>query len=345
MYKSLIRPILFLISPETVHHIIVYTLKFVLKIPGIKEALKKYYNVPDSKLQRDIAGLTFKNPIGLAAGFDKKANLYSEMSVFGFSFIEIGTITPQPQPGNKRPRSFRLPKDSALINRMGFNNEGVEQAIKNLRNRKSNVIIGGNIGKNTATPNINAIEDYKYNFTKLYNYVDYFAVNVSCPNISNLTELQDNESLYNILFTIVNIRSSMPIRKPIFLKISPDLTFSQIDDIIDIVKRTQIDGIIATNTTTKRDNLKTASAKVVEIGKGGLSGTPLRKRSTEIIRYINEKSKSSIPIIGVGGIMTPSDALEKLEAGASLIQVYTGFIYEGPSFVKKINKELLKKFE
>ncbi len=342
MYKYLIRPILFLISPESVHKLIVSGLKIAFLFPFIKKGVKKFYSIPDSKLQRNIAGLTFNNPIGLAAGFDKQANLYSNMSVFGFSFIEIGTITPKPQSGNKRPRSFRLPKDSALINRMGFNNIGVEEAVKNLKKRKGNVIIGGNIGKNTSTPNANAVDDYKYCFTKLYNYVDYFAVNVSCPNISNLTELQDNEALYNILFTIVNIRSNMPLQKPIFLKISPDLTFSQIDDIIDIVKRTQIDGIIATNTTTKRDGLITSSTTVNNIGKGGLSGKPLRKRSTEIIKYISDKTKNTIPIIGVGGIMSTSDAIEKLKAGASLIQLYTGFIYEGPGFIKKINKKILE---
>lgn len=342
MYKSVIRPLLFLFGAEGVHKMVSIMLKIGFVIPGIPQLTRKIYNVRSPHLAKTIAGLKFDNPVGLAAGFDKNAFLYNELSNFGFAFVEIGTVTPKPQPGNKKPRLFRLIKDQALINRMGINNVGVDRVVKRLKKRKSNVVIGGNIGTNTETPSPLSINDYIFCFKRLYNYVDYFVVNVSCPNITNATELQDKEFVLKLLLRLVDLRYKMVVKRPIFLKISPDLNFNQVDDVIDIVKRTQIDGIVATNTTIKRQNLHTPFEKVNEIGFGGLSGKPINKRSTEIIRYICEKSRNSFPVIGAGGVVSPQDALEKLNAGASLVQIYTGFIYEGPGIVKKINQHILK---
>lgn len=341
MYKSFLRPILFLLPAELVHRLVSVLIKISFKIPGIPELLRKVYVIRNPHLTRVVAGLKFDNPVGLAAGFDKNARLFNEFATFGFSFIEIGTVTPKAQPGNQKPRLFRLPKDKALINRMGINNQGIEKIVKRLKKRRSNVIVGGNIGKNTSTLTSEAIHDYILCFKKLYNYVDYFVVNVSCPNISNSSELQDKEFILKLLLRLVDLRANMVIKRPIFLKIAPDLNFRQIDDVIDIVKRSQIDGIVATNTTIKRQHLLTPFEKVNDIGNGGLSGKPINKRSTEIIRYICEKSRNSFPVIGVGGIMSPEDAFEKLKAGASLVQLYTGFIYEGPAIVKRINQFLL----
>lgn len=343
MYKSIIRPILFLISPESVHRLVVGLLKGVFFIPGVKCILAKFYKVEDPSLKRSILGLSFSNPVGLAAGFDKNAEFYNDFSAFGFSFIEIGTVTPKPQPGNPKPRSFRLKKDQALINRMGFNNKGVANAVNNLKKGDRKVIIGGNIGKNTNTPNENAISDYLYCFKELYDHVDYIAVNISCPNVVNLRNLQDGEHLGQIFGTLTNERKQRAVYKPILLKVSPDLSFDQLDETIQKAVEMGIDGFIATNTTTSRDGLITPNDTVNQIGNGGLSGAPLTKRSTEIIRYIHSKTAGSKPIIGVGGILTAEDAIEKLEAGASLVQVYTGFIYTGPSIVKKINRAILRK--
>ncbi|MBN2613686.1 MAG: quinone-dependent dihydroorotate dehydrogenase [Bacteroidales bacterium] len=341
MYRYLIRPILFLIPPETIHKLIVIILKWVNIIPGSSDLLQKLFINKRNIANITFCGLQFNSPVGLAAGFDKNADFYNEFSSFGFGFIEIGTVTPYPQPGNAKPRSFRLKQDSALINRMGFNNKGADYVVNNLKKaRKKGLIIGGNIGKNTSTPNNLAADDYEICFGKLYDYVDYFVVNVSCPNISNLSELQDPKALEEILIRLVNHRKQRSVYKPVLLKISPDLTFQQIDEIIEIYYKTKIDGIVATNTSINRNNLKTGSDKVQRIGKGGLSGKPLTERATSVIRYISEKSEKRIPIIGVGGIMTPRDAIEKIEAGASLIQIYTGFIYEGPFIVKRINKAL-----
>jgi dihydroorotate dehydrogenase len=303
--------------------------------------LKHIFVVKNPKLERNVFGLNFTNPVGLAAGFDKNAEVYREFANFGFGFIEIGTVTPKAQPGNPKPRSFRLKKDTALINRMGFNNLGVDEAVKRLKNRKSNVIIGGNIGKNTATPNESAVNDYLYCFERLYDYVDYFVVNVSCPNITNLHELADRDNLLEILGCLANARKQKEKYKPILLKIAPDLNLNQVDDVIDVIKITGTDGIVATNTSISRDGLVTPEDNVNEIGRGGLSGKPIAQKSTRIIRYIHEKTNGNIPIIGVGGVITPEDALEKLEAGASLVQVYTGFIYSGPAIVKKINQKIL----
>jgi dihydroorotate dehydrogenase len=345
MYKHFIRPILFLIYPETVHHMVVGIIKVLFSIPGIAYLSNSYFKVNHPSLKRTVFGLEFDNPVGLAAGFDKNAGFYNEFSKLGFSFIEIGTVTPKGQSGNPKPRSFRLPQDNALINRMGFNNLGADEVVKNLKKRKTRIIIGGNLGKNTLTPNNLAVNDYTFTFNKLYDYVDYFVVNVSCPNISDLHELQDKDSLIEILNSIMIERSKKQKEKPILLKISPDLNFTQIDEVIEIVAETKIDGIVATNTTTGRYKLSATAKKIHQIGNGGMSGLPLKDRSTEIIKYISTKTAGKVPIIGVGGIMTPFDALEKLRAGASLVQVYSGFIYEGPALVKQINKAILENKE
>ena len=343
MYKGIIRPLLFLLQPETVHRLVVALVKIFFGIPGVKSLIGSIYRIRNEKLQRQVFGLKFENPVGLAAGFDKDATFFKQFSAFGFAFIEVGTITPVRQPGNPRPRSFRLKKDKALINRMGFNNEGAIHAADRLRKRHANLIIGGNLGKNTATPNEKAVEDYAAVFQELYEVADYFAVNVSCPNISDLSHLQDRDQLEGILSRLGSIRSKKAIRKPVLVKISPDLNNDQIDDVIDLIIQYEMDGIIATNTTITREGLTSEPDRVAMIGRGGLSGSPIRDRSTEIIRYIHKKTGGKLPIIGVGGIMSPEDAMDKLDAGASLIQIYTGFVYEGPSIVRKINKAILNK--
>lgn len=338
MYKQLIRPILFCFDPEAVHHFTFSAVRIANKIPGFSSLFKSLYEVNDKRLEREVFGLKFKNPVGLAAGFDKDAKLYQELSNFGFGFIEIGTLTPKGQEGNPKQRLFRLKEDSAIINRMGFNNGGVEAAVKRLKQNKG-VLIGGNIGKNKVTPNEEAVKDYEICFNALFDYVDYFVVNVSSPNTPNLRALQDKEPLTQLLQTLQNLNNTKSAPKPILLKIAPDLTDEQLLDIIDIVKETKIAGVIATNTTISREGLQSIN----RIEAGGLSGKPLTKRSTEVIRFLSEKSNKAFPIIGVGGIHTAEDAIEKLEAGASLIQLYTGFIYEGPALVKAINKKILEK--
>ncbi len=342
MYKGILRPILFLFNPESVHKIVVALIKAAFVIPGVKYLFKALYSQKDPRLQREVFRLKFVNPVGLAAGFDKNAAFFNPFSAFGFSFIEVGTVTPVGQAGNPKPRSFRLTGDSALINRMGFNNIGAVKVARRLARRRTRIIIGGNIGKNTETPNEDAAEDYASCFTSLYDVVDYLVVNVSCPNINDLGHLQDREQLAVILARLTHIRSSREIRKPILVKISPDLNFRQIDDVLDLIRENGIDGIVATNTTITRNGLNTSTERVEEIGSGGLSGKPLRERSTEIIRYIHDKTGGQLPIIGSGGIMSPADALSKIEAGATLVQVYTGFIYEGPALVKRINRALLQ---
>ncbi|MFT3794265.1 quinone-dependent dihydroorotate dehydrogenase [Flavobacterium sp.] len=337
MYKLLIRPIFFWFDPEEIHYFTFSLIRNLSKIPGFSALFRSLYEVKDQRLEREVFGLKFKNPVGLAAGFDKDAKLYQELSDFGFGFIEIGTLTPKPQDGNPKKRLFRLREDSAIINRMGFNNGGVDAAVERLKKNK-NVLIGGNIGKNKVTPNEEAVSDYEICFEALYEHVDYFVVNVSSPNTPNLRELQDKEPLTNLLQTLQNKNAAKPKQKPILLKIAPDLTDSQLLDIIDIVNETKIAGVIATNTTISRDGLQSENKAEM----GGLSGKPLTKRSTEVIRFLSEKSNQSFPIIGVGGIHTAEDAIEKLKAGASLVQLYTGFIYEGPALVRDINKKLLK---
>ena len=306
--------------------------------------MKSSFQLDDPKLEREVFGLKFKNPVGLAAGFDKDAKLIDEMAMLGFGFIEIGTLTPKPQAGNPQPRLFRLPEDEALINRMGFNNGGVKEAVERLKKRKSDVIVGGNIGKNKITPNENAVDDYLICLDALHPYVDYFVVNVSSPNTPNLRDLQEKEPLKALLSAVKQANDQKPKPKPILLKIAPDLTDGQLDDIVEIVLETKIDGLIATNTTIDRSQLKTDPKKVKEIGAGGVSGKVLGKRSTEVIRYLSERSNKAFPIVGVGGIYSAEDAIEKLEAGASLVQIYSGMIYEGPGLIKRIKKGLLAYF-
>lgn len=342
MYKLILRPILFLFDPEKVHHFIFKLIKLSNAIPGVAAINRSVYGVNDHRLERELFGLKFKNPVGIAAGFDKNAVLFNELENYGFGFLEVGTATPKPQIGNPQKRLFRVKQDAAIINRMGFNNLGADVIANNLRHKKTRLIIGGNIGKNTATPNDKALDDYIYNFEVLHSVVDYFVVNVSCPNVKNLTKLQDTDFLTKLLFKLKEINASKNIQRPILLKIAPDLNEPQLDEIIELVATTKIDGIIATNTTTSRDQLTISNEEIEAIGNGGLSGKPLKERSTEVIRYLAQKSNKAFPIIGVGGIHSAADALEKIEAGADLVQVYTGFIYEGPGLVKKINKAILK---
>jgi dihydroorotate dehydrogenase len=342
MYKLIIKPLFFLVQPERIHHLVFKLIKFFCRIPGIPAILKSIFVLNDKRLERKLFGLTFPNPVGLAAGFDKDAKLFDELGYFGFGFIEIGTLTPKAQPGNEKPRMFRLPEDEGLINRMGFNNGGVDEAVVRLKNRKTKIIVGGNIGKNKVTPNEEAVNDYEKCFEALFDHVDYFVVNVSSPNTPGLRALQDKEPLTKLLFRVKELNAQKKNPKAILLKIAPDLTNEQLDDIVEIVKDTKIDGVIATNTTIDRSSLKTDSSKVEALGAGGLSGKPLTTRSVEVVKYLSDKSNKAFPIIGVGGIHTGKDAVEILKAGASLVQVYTGFIYEGPGIVKNINKEILK---
>ncbi len=343
MYRSLIRPLLFLFPPETIHHLLVRSLRFFFKLPGLRALCMRFFHVRDPRLEREFLGMRFANPVGLAAGFDKNAEIYHEFHAFGFSFIEIGTVTPEAQDGNPRPRSFRIRKDRGLINRMGFNNKGAEAARRNLaKPRPKGLVLGGNLGKNTATPNEEAVADYEAVFRALYEGVDYFVVNVSCPNITDLRELQDQDGLEAILGRLLEIRSGFEVSKPILLKISPDLNDAQLDATVSLVQRLKIDGIVATNTTVKREGLKTSKEEIEAIGKGGMSGAPLTRRSLEVVRYIARKTGGKLPLIAVGGIMSVEDALKMFAAGASLIQLYSGFIYEGPALARRINKALLK---
>ena len=337
MYKLIIRPILFLFDPEKVHYFTFSMIRFLYKIPGFAALLQALYAVRDPRLETEVFGLKFKNPVGLAAGFDKDAKLYKELSGFGFGFIEIGTLTPVAQPGNPKKRLFRLREDKAIINRMGFNNGGVNEAVQRLK-RNDGVLIGGNIGKNKNTPNENAISDYAICFDALYDHVDYFVVNVSSPNTPDLRALQDKEPLTALLHALQQLNRQKILQKPILLKIAPDLSDTQLLDIIDIVAETKIAGVIATNTTISREGLQSANQSEM----GGLSGKPLSARSTEVIRFLCSNSNNAFPVIGVGGIHSAADALEKLEAGARLVQLYTGFIYEGPALVKAINKAILQ---
>lgn len=342
MYKNLIRPILFLLPPEAAHNFTTKLLKLLNRLPGTGMLFNKLYCNESPALEREVFGLRFKNPVGLAAGFDKNAMMIDELAAFGFGFIEIGTLTPLPQSGNPLPRMFRLSADKGLINRMGFNNEGVVAAVKRLKKRKSNILVGGNIGKNKVTPNEQAIQDYEICYDALYDVVDYFVVNVSSPNTPGLRELQEKEPLKKLLNTLKIKNQASPHPKPLLLKIAPDLTWQQLDDIIEICLELKMDGIIATNTTISREGLMTPKKTIEKYGAGGLSGKPMKNRSVEVIRYLHQKTGGKIPIIGVGGITTPKDAIEKLEAGASLIQLYTGFIYEGPALICKINNAIIQ---
>ena len=346
MYKRILLPLLFRFDAETIHHSVTTLLKFALALPGVSALCRKLYLVEDKRLERTLFGLTFPNPIGMAAGFDKNAELVSELADMGFGFVEIGTVTPRPQPGNPRPRLFRLKTDAGLINRMGFNNKGAGPATGRLREFAKNrngrrVIVGGNIGKNKDTPNENALDDYLLSFRELFDAVDYFVVNVSSPNTPGLRDLQEREPLTRLLTALQTENRQHARPKPILLKIAPDLTNGQLDDIIAIVSDTGIAGVIATNTTINRADLTTPATEVTNMGAGGVSGRPLQNRATEVIRYLHQQSGGAFPIIGVGGIFTAADAREKLAAGASLVQVYTSFIYEGPALAKRICKGLL----
>ncbi|WP_445381648.1 quinone-dependent dihydroorotate dehydrogenase [Robiginitalea sp. IMCC43444] len=343
MYRIFIRPLLFLFDPEAVHHFSFWAISWSRRL-GLSPLIRKIYSLQDPRLEREVFGLKFPNPVGLAAGFDKDARLFRELSDFGFGFIEIGTLTPKPQAGNPRKRLFRLKADQAIINRMGFNNKGVLEAVEHLKTGHK-VLVGGNIGKNKTTPNKEAAKDYLICFEVLFAYVDYFVVNVSSPNTPGLRELQEKEPLTQLLQMLKKDNKRLAeqngvAQKPILLKIAPDLTDSQLLDIIDIIAKTRLDGVIATNTTIARDKLKSDYILVEQ--NGGLSGKPLRERSTEVIRFLVEKSNNAFPVIGVGGIHSPEDALEKLQAGASLVQLWTGFVYEGPGLVKRINRRLLE---
>lgn len=342
MYKLLIRPIFFLFDPEKIHHFTFSAIKILFIIPGIGALLRGIYQVNDVRLERKIFGLKFKNPVGLAAGFDKNAVLYNELANFGFGFIEIGTVTPKGQAGNLKKRLFRLKSDKGIINRMGFNNEGLEAAIEQLKKNKGKLIIGGNIGKNTDTLPEDYTNDYLVCFNELHPYVDYFVLNVSCPNVGSHAKLNDKDYLEELIFAVKKANKTFKKQKPILLKIAPDLNEIQLDEIIELVATTKIGGVIASNTSIDRSGLKADPKRLLEIGNGGLSGQPIKDKSTQVIKYLADKSNKAFPIIGVGGIHSAQDALEKIKAGADLIQIYTGFIYEGPKLIKDINKAILK---
>ncbi len=342
MYKLLIRPLFFLFSAEKAHNLSMKLLNIALLIPGMQQVFKELFGVSNPKLKKEVLGLIFDNPVGLAAGFDKDAKYVDELAHLGFGFIEIGTLTPKPQLGNPQPRLFRLKLDKALLNRMGFNNGGVNKAVKRLKKTQTNIIIGGNIGKNKTTPNQDASHDYLLAFEALFNVVDYFVVNVSSPNTPNLRALQDKEPLKKLLEQLQAANNLKKKPKPILLKIAPDLTEKQIDDIVEIIKSTKLAGVVATNTTISKEELVFTKEEATKIGNGGVSGAPLTTRSTKIIKQLRLKLPSETVIIAVGGIMSPQDAINKIKAGADLIQIFTGFIYNGPSFVKNINKQLMK---
>ncbi|MDR1156173.1 MAG: quinone-dependent dihydroorotate dehydrogenase [Bacteroidales bacterium] len=341
MYRFF-RPLFFAFPPEAIHGLVAGWLRFVYCIPPLRALVRGMFGVKHPALEREFCGLKFSNPVGLAAGFDKNAKLYRALSTLGFSFIEIGTVTPKGQPGNPKPRLFRIVQDGALINRMGFNNKGVEAAVERLKRKRPDIVIGGNIGKNTATPNDDAPTDYLECFRKLYPYVDYFTVNVSCPNVANLSELQNISSLTGILTAVLTERDRQEFRKPVLVKISPDISFVHLDEILEIVRKMGVDGIVAINTTTKRSELTIDREQVERLGKGGLSGKPLTWKALETVNYIRQRTKGRLPVMGAGGIMTAEDAINMINAGATLVQVYSGFIYEGPSLVKKINRAILK---
>ncbi len=339
MYKSIIRPLLFKLDPEEAHHLTFSLLKNF----GFMAKLFLPKPVESKKLEREVFGLKFKNPVGLAAGFDKNAVLYNELADLGFGFVEIGTVTPKAQDGNPKKRLFRLIEDGGIINRMGFNNEGLAAAIHQLKKNKGKIIIGGNIGKNTTTAPENYTQDYLECFEGLHPFVDYFVLNVSCPNVSSHAKLEDADYLKELITEVQKINNTKAHPKPILLKIAPDLNTGQLDEIIDLVAETKIDGIVATNTSTNREGLRTSTERLNEIGNGGLSGKPIKERSTKVIKYLHDKSGGTFPIIGVGGIHSAKDAMEKLDAGATLLQLYTGFIYEGTELINEINLEILSR--
>lgn len=343
MYKSIIRSLLFKFDPEAVHYFTFDLIKIFFKIPFSARLVRSLFHVNHPNLERELFGLKFKNPVGLAAGFDKNALLYNELAHFGFGFIEVGTVTPKAQEGNPKKRLFRLKADNGLINRMGFNNAGLEALIARLKKNKNKVIIGGNIGKNNQTSADQYTKDYAQCFKALHPYVDYFVLNVSCPNVGSHTKLTDKDYLTELITEIKHLNSEFDIQKPILLKIAPDLNQLQLDEIITLVSETKIAGVIACNTSISRVGLKTPKTVLETIGVGGLSGQPIKSKSTEVIRYLSQKSQKAFSIIGVGGIHSAQDALEKIEAGADLVQIYTGFVYEGPALIKRINKALINR--
>ena len=341
MYKIILRPLFFLFDPEKIHHFTFSLIKLTSKIPGCTWLFRNLYVIEDKQLERNLFGLTFKNPVGLAAGFDKNAVLYNELANFGFGFIEIGTVTPKAQEGNPKKRLFRLKADQGIINGIGLNNQGLEAPIQELKKNKGKLIIGGNIGKNTNTKPEDYTKDYLECFNALHPYVDYFVLNVSCPNVGSHAKLTDKAYLEELIGAVQKANKTFEKQKPILLKIAPDLNTNQLDEIIELVSATNLDGVIASNTSTNRTGLKMSDQQLEAIGNGGLSGQPIKNKSTEVIRYLAEKSNKTFPIIGVGGIHSAGDALEKINAGADLVQVYTGFIYEGPGLIKAINKAIL----
>ncbi len=334
----IIRPLLFLFPPETAHKLAFKALAILKYIPFGTRVLQMLFSYKSSSMQKQVMGIDFPNPVGLAAGLDKNAEVYNQMGALGFGFVEIGSVTLAPQEGNPKPRSFRLVKDKALINRMGINNSGVKQIVRNIQRNKPHVIIGGNISKNTNTPNDLAYKDFEKAFAQMYDYVDYFVINVSCPNVKDLRSLQTVDNLTGIIRHLTEIRRYCDVYRPILLKVSPDLSTDMLDQVIELIMLSGLDGVVACNTTISREGLVTSKEKLDAIGEGGLSGAPLKEKVLSIIRYIHAKTEGNLPIIGVGGIMTPRDAKDMLEAGASLVQVYSGFIYEGPCFVRKILK-------
>lgn len=341
MYR-LLKPILFTFYPETAHKIVVMLLTILRYIPFSQTILRAIYCRKTPHLEREIFGLKFKNPVGLAGGFDKNGEYYNDMANFGFSFVEIGSISPLPQDGNPKPRLYRLVEDEALINRMGLNNNGVKQVVENLKKRKPDIIVAANITKDNTTSLENAAADYEKVFSLIYDFVDMFVLNISCPNVTGLGKLQNVDHLASIIDRVLSMRRYFDDYKPILLKLSPDIARESLDDIIELALLSGIDGIVATNTTTSREGLKTAQSQLDAIGNGGLSGAPLYERSKEMVKYIHTKSKGLLPVIACGGIMSPRQAAEMLEAGASLVEIYTGFIYRGPAIVKKIVTALEK---
>lgn len=341
MYKHILKPILFRFNPETAHNILFSLLSIIRYIPFVNPILRAIYKKDSPSLEKEVFGITFPNPVGLAGGLDKNGEFYNDMANFGFGFVEIGSLTPKPQDGNPKPRCWRVPGDKAIINRFGINNKGVKNAVEHLKKVRPEVIVAANISKNTSSINEDAAKDYETSFGLLYDFVDMFVVNVSCPNVVGLTSLQDISFLSDIVDKLLDLRMLYDIYKPILLKVSPDLSKEQLDDIISYCLRSGIDGIVAGNTTRSRDGLTTISQeKIEEIGNGGMSGAPVHKKNLELVRYVHEMSEGKLPIIGVGGIMSPEDAKEMIDAGASLVEIYSGFIYEGPALVKKIIKHL-----
>lgn len=343
MYKQIIRPILFSFSPETAHNLTFAALKILRFIPFAGKIIRMTYKCDAPELEREVFGLRFRNPVGLAGGLDKNGEFYNDLANFGFGFVEIGSLTPEPQPGNPRPRLFRSVRDRAIINRMGINNKGVKNAVEHLRREKPNVLIAGNISKNTSSINDDAAKDYESAFALLYDFVDMFVINISCPNVSGLSDLQDVSFLSDIVDKLLDLRMYFDEYRPVLIKVSSDISHQQLDEIIDYALMSGVDGIVAGNTTRSRDGLTLPKEKIEEIGNGGMSGAPLYAKSLELVRYIAAKSKGKLPIIGVGGIMSAAQAKEMLDAGASLVEIYSGFIYEGPSLIKKIKKAILGK--